>query len=133
MATRINFIDLYSFYNDLDATVIETLMEDYNISCSVRTFGSTRSFDSQGFGEKRISVEEDKVENARKIIADAIRSGVISKEAGSGYSALDEFPPFQRKTLTRRRDEGFPQHYQDKDGREDRGSQYHQPGRSGHI
>ncbi len=80
MATRINFIDLYSFYNDLDATVIETLMEDYNISCSVRTFGPARSFDSHDLGEKRISVEEDKVENAKKIIADAIRSGVISKE-----------------------------------------------------
>ncbi len=80
MATRIHFIDLYSFYNDLDATVIETLMEDYNISCSVRTLGAMRSFDSHEFGEKRISVEEDKVENAKKIIADAIRSGVISKE-----------------------------------------------------
>lgn len=80
MATRINFIDLYSFYNDLDATVIETLMEDYNISCSIRTFGSTRSFDSHEFGEKRIAVEEDKIENAKKIITDAIRSGVISKE-----------------------------------------------------
>lgn len=80
MATRINFIDLYSFYNGLDATVIETLMEDYNISCSVRAFGSSSSFESGEFGEKRIAVEEDRVENARKIIIDAIKSGVISRE-----------------------------------------------------
>lgn len=78
MATRINFIDLYSFYNDLDATIVETLMEDYNISCSIRTFGGMRSFGSSA--EKRIAVEEDKIENAKRIIADAIRSGVISRE-----------------------------------------------------
>ncbi len=80
MATRINFVDLYSFYNDIDATVIETLMEDYNISCSVRTLGVARSFDSHEFGERRMAVEEDRVESARKIISDAIKSGVISKE-----------------------------------------------------
>ncbi|MBI2413057.1 MAG: hypothetical protein HYV24_07605 [Deltaproteobacteria bacterium] len=81
MATRINFIDLYSFFNELDASVIETLMEDYNISCSIRTLGPIRfSTDTSNYQEKRISVESDKVENARKIINDAIRSGVISKE-----------------------------------------------------
>lgn len=81
MATRINFIDLYSFYNEMDANVIETLMEDYNIPCSVRTLGSGRASDLQSFTmEKRIAVEEDKVENARKIIRDAIMNGVISRE-----------------------------------------------------
>lgn len=81
MATRINFIDLYSFYNDLDASVIETLMEDYNISCSIRTLGAIRfSTDVGDYQEKRIAVEEDKLENAKKIINDAIRNGVISKE-----------------------------------------------------
>lgn len=82
MAIRINFIDLYSFYNEIDATVIETLMEDYNITCSVRTLGAGRpSFDINGYNlEKRIAVEEEKIEYARKIIRDAIRNGVISKE-----------------------------------------------------
>lgn len=81
MATRINFIDLYSFYNDIDVSVIETLMEDYNISCSIRTLGTSRfSTDPGEYHEKRMAVEEEKVENARKIIADAIKSGVISKE-----------------------------------------------------
>jgi len=42
MATRINLIDLYSFYNDIDASVIETLMEDYNISCSIRSLTPIR-------------------------------------------------------------------------------------------
>ncbi|MBI5644181.1 MAG: hypothetical protein HY954_11990 [Deltaproteobacteria bacterium] len=81
MATRINFIDLYSFYNELDASVIETLMEDYNISCSIRTLGSIRfSTDVNNYQEKRIAVESDKLENAKKIINDAIKSGVISRE-----------------------------------------------------
>jgi putative signal transducing protein len=81
MATRINFIELYSFYNDLDVSVIERLMEDYSISCSIKTLHTSRFPANPGeFQEKRMAVEEDKVENARKIINDAIRSGVISKE-----------------------------------------------------
>lgn len=81
MATRIKFIDLYSFYNELDASVIETLMEDYNITCSIRTLGKVRfSTDIGAYLEKRIAVEEDKLEYAKKILNDAIRNGVISKE-----------------------------------------------------
>lgn len=81
MATRIKFIDLYSFYNELDASVIETLMEDYNITCSIRTLGKVRfSTDMGAYLEKRIAVEEDKLEYAKKILNDAIRNGVISKE-----------------------------------------------------
>lgn len=81
MATRIHFVDLYSFYNDLDVSVIERLMEEYNISCSIKTIGSTRFLTDFGeHQEKRIAVEEEKVENARKIIEDAIKRGVISKE-----------------------------------------------------
>lgn len=81
MATRINLIDLYSFYNDIDASVIETLMEDYNISCSIRSLTPIRlSGELSGLNEKRIAVEEAKIEYARKIINDAIKNGVISKE-----------------------------------------------------
>lgn len=81
MATRIKFIDLYSFYNELDASVIETLMEDCNITCSIRTLGKVRfSTDMGAYLEKRIAVEEDKLEYAKKIINEAIRNGVISKE-----------------------------------------------------
>lgn len=79
MATRINFIDLYSFYNEIDASVIETIMEDYRITCSIRTLGQAR-FYTEDHLEKRIAVEQEKIESARKIINDAIRSGVISKE-----------------------------------------------------
>jgi len=78
MASRINFIDIYSFDNELDASVIETLMQDYDISCSIRTFNF--SHDADEYFEKRIAVEEDKVENARRIINAALRNGVISKE-----------------------------------------------------
>lgn len=81
MANRINFIDLYSIYNDLDASVIETLMEGFNITCSIRTLGRERfTTDMSGYLEKRIAVEEEKLENARKLISEAIRNGVISKE-----------------------------------------------------
>lgn len=81
MATRINFIDLYALFNEIDASVIETLMEDYNISCSIRTIGGMRvATDFGDFHEKRIAVESGKIENARKIIRDAIKCGVISRE-----------------------------------------------------
>lgn len=81
MATRIHFIDLYSFYNELDASVIETLMEDYHITCSIRTLGKVRfPTDIENYQEKRIAVEEEKIESARKIIIDAIKNGVISRE-----------------------------------------------------
>ncbi|MBI5826750.1 MAG: hypothetical protein HZB22_03350 [Deltaproteobacteria bacterium] len=116
MASRINFIDIYSFYDEIDASVIETLLEDYDISCAVRTLklpaacrgeSSTckevsisdslacppsklragrslcmfnPSADPDAYFEKRIAVEEDKVENARRIINDARKSGVISRE-----------------------------------------------------
>ena len=81
MATKINFIDLYSFYNDLDASVIENLMEGCNITCSIRPLGKVRfATDMNSYLEKRIAVEEEKIENARNIIRDAIRSGVISRE-----------------------------------------------------
>jgi hypothetical protein len=81
MATRINLIDVYLSYSDLDAGVIETILEGFNISCSVRTIGMMRfSSDTADFPEKRIAVEESKVENARMILSNAIRSGVISKD-----------------------------------------------------
>lgn len=78
MASRINFIDIYSFYDELDASVIETLLEDYDISCSIRTFNPFA--DADAYFEKRIAVEEDKVENARRIINDARKNGVISRD-----------------------------------------------------
>lgn len=81
MATKINFIDIYSFYDELDANVIENLFEGYNISCAVRTFGSFRSpAGVNSFNEKRIAVEEDMVDNARRIIKKAIINGMISKD-----------------------------------------------------
>lgn len=81
MATRIKFIDLYSFYNDLDASVVETLMEGRNITCSFRSLGKLRfATDIGSYIEKRIAVEEEQIESARRIIKEAIRNGVISKE-----------------------------------------------------
>ncbi|MFQ5465323.1 MAG: hypothetical protein ACE5EI_05285 [Thermodesulfobacteriota bacterium] len=80
MATRINFIDLYSFYDDIDSYVIESLMDGSNVSFSIRSLGADRSSGAWSPDEKRIAVEEDKVELARKLLGRAIRSGAISRE-----------------------------------------------------
>lgn len=81
MATRINFVDLYSFYNELDSFVIEAMMADNSISCSVRSL-STRFSEGEtdDNSELRMSVEESSLDNARRIIYDAIRRGVISRQ-----------------------------------------------------
>lgn len=91
MATRIPLIDVYSFYNELDSRVIEAILEGQSISCAVRTIKTTRTFDPAINGtqnwreaaernETKISVEHDKLEAAKKIIYNAIQSGVISRE-----------------------------------------------------
>ncbi|HLC18763.1 MAG TPA: hypothetical protein VJM57_07105 [Thermodesulfobacteriota bacterium] len=81
MATRINYIDVYCFYSDLEADVIESLMEGFSISFSIRTLGPYgQATDPTGFPEKRIAVEQDMADNARKILRDAINKGVISGE-----------------------------------------------------
>lgn len=81
MATRINLVELYSFYNDVDCSVIETLLSDFNINSEIRTVGANRlSADMWEFPEKRVAVEEGSVENAKRIIDDAIKNGVITPE-----------------------------------------------------
>lgn len=80
MAVRINFIDLYTFYNEIDASVVEALLEDYSISCSVRTLNMMRVPAQKDFPEKRIAVEMGKIADAKKIINDAIKKGVISSD-----------------------------------------------------
>ena len=81
MANRINFKDLYTFYNDFDASIAEALVEENNITFSMRTLGSSRySTDTSDFGERLLAVEEERVDAARKILSDAIRNGTISDE-----------------------------------------------------
>ena len=81
MATRIHFINIYSLYDDGDAGIIENLLSDYNITCMVKLFDA-RTGDATGDTDtltlKRISVEEDGVTNARQVINDAIKNGIIS-------------------------------------------------------
>ncbi len=81
MATRINFIDLYSFYNELDSIVIEARMAERNISCSVRDLSPRLSStgDMQD-AELRMAVEEGSVESARRIIDEALKNGDITRE-----------------------------------------------------
>ncbi len=86
MATRINFVDLYSFHNELDSFVIEAMMADLNISCSVRSLASRFSSDlSVHDSELRMSVEEGSIESARRVIDDALRNGVISRDGEFMY------------------------------------------------
>jgi hypothetical protein len=81
MATRINFVDIYTFYNDMDLNVVELLFEDLNISCSVKTLNPLKNDDNlESYPEKRIAVEEGDVGSARSVIVEAIESGIISKD-----------------------------------------------------
>ncbi len=81
MATKINFIDIYSLYDEIDAGVIESLLDGCNIACMVRRSGPMAVDIEYGGGpEQRIAVEEEKSENARRVIAEAIRSGIISRK-----------------------------------------------------
>lgn len=99
MASKINFVDLYAFYDELDGSILENLMEDYHISCSIRILRGTpqspnpagsgathgnRDATYDNCGTMMIAVEKESIENARQIIAEAIRNGVISKEGRFG-------------------------------------------------
>jgi len=86
MANKISFIDLYSFYNDMDGTLITSMMDGYNICYSIRMFGAPHiKADSTEYRERLVSVEQEKAENARKIINEGIRSGALSKEGKFRY------------------------------------------------
>ncbi|MBI5562433.1 MAG: hypothetical protein HY894_06240 [Deltaproteobacteria bacterium] len=77
MASKINLIDLYAFYNAFDADVLETLMAGSHISCRIKNCSAT-SHGNGEHAEMRIAVEHGMVEDAKRIISDAIRCGVIS-------------------------------------------------------
>ena len=91
MASLIPLIDLYSFYNEIDGRVIETILEGHSISCTVRTVRATcalsstvkeavvwRNVDERN--EIKISVEQEKIDDAKSIISNAIKNGVISRD-----------------------------------------------------
>ena len=81
MATKINFIDVYSFFDEMDSMMMESIMDERNISFSMRTFGRPRF--SVGYNapfERRMAVEEDKVDYALKLLFDAMKSGMITRE-----------------------------------------------------
>jgi hypothetical protein len=81
MATRINFIDLYYLYDDVDARVIKNLLEDFEIDCSLRQVKVYKDpLTDREHSEKMIAVEEDKVEKAQKIIKDALQKGIVSQK-----------------------------------------------------
>lgn len=79
MASKIDLIDLYTFHNAFDGNILESLMSDSHISCKINARFSQR-FDNGDFLEKSIAVEDGMVENARTIIRDAIRCGILSAE-----------------------------------------------------
>lgn len=86
MATRIHFIDLYSFHNELDSFVIEAMMADLNISCSIRSLATRFASDPSAMdSELRMSVEEESIESARRVIDEALRNGVISRDGEFMY------------------------------------------------
>lgn len=81
MATKINFIDVYSFFDEMDSMMMESIMDERNISFSMRTFGKPRfSAGLYDNFERRMAVEEDKVDYALRLLFDAMKSGMISRE-----------------------------------------------------
>lgn len=83
MARRINFKEIYFSYNDIEADLIKNLLEEHDIYCIVRDMKISPYPVSLGeFSEKRIVVEEDKVEEAKTLIRYAIKDGYISDKGG---------------------------------------------------
>ncbi|MBI5287049.1 MAG: DUF2007 domain-containing protein [Deltaproteobacteria bacterium] len=79
MATRINLVEIYLSYDEIEASIIENLLEDNGIPCVIRDMRITPYPITIGnFSEKRIAVEEDMVDEAMAIIRDAVRDGIIS-------------------------------------------------------
>lgn len=79
MASRIALIEIYSFHNPFDGNILESLMYESHISCKINARSSQR-LDDDDFPEKSIAVEKGLVEDARLIIRDAIRCGILSAE-----------------------------------------------------
>lgn len=81
MAKRINFKEIYFSYNDIEADLIKGLLEEHDIYCVVRDMKISPYPLSLGeFSERRIAVEEDKIEEAKTLIRYAIKDGYISEE-----------------------------------------------------
>lgn len=83
MATLIRFIDIYTPTSDKEAEVIENLLSDFNVDCNVKPTGIKRKAqagEEEPSDEKVISVEEDRLDTARRIITDAQKKGIISQK-----------------------------------------------------
>ncbi|MBI5561045.1 MAG: DUF2007 domain-containing protein [Deltaproteobacteria bacterium] len=79
MATMMRYVDVYSPFDEIEANIIENLLDDYDIEHTTRP---TEVQSEEGVLELMISVEEDRVGHAKKIITDAINNGVISPQGG---------------------------------------------------
>jgi len=76
MATKVRFVDVYSSFDEVDASLIENILKDRYISCKVSVSDASDEYDEV---ERRISVEGDEVDNAVGAIRDAIKRGMISE------------------------------------------------------
>ena len=76
MATKVRFVDVYSSFDEVDASLIENILKERYISYRVSVSGASGEYDAV---ERRISVEEDKVDNAVDAIMDAIERGMMSE------------------------------------------------------
>lgn len=82
MATSIKFRNVYALYDDIDAGIIENLLEDLEIVCIVKSLEPFKedSLDKKNAYTKHIAVEVDKWDSAVEIISAAIDSGLISND-----------------------------------------------------
>ena len=73
--------EVYLSYDAMEADLIKGLLEDNDIPCFIRDMTITPYPMSIGkFAEKRVSVDEDYVEQATQLIRDAISDGYISSD-----------------------------------------------------
>ncbi len=73
--------EIYLCYNNIEADLIKGLLKENGIHCIFRDMTITPYPMNIGrFAEKRIAVDEDKVDEAIRLIEDARRDGFISSD-----------------------------------------------------
>ena len=76
MATKVRFVDVYSSFDEVDASLIENILKDRYISCKVSVSDASDEYDEV---ERRISIKKNKINNTINTIHNTIKHNIISK------------------------------------------------------
>jgi len=80
---KTNYVEIYLSYNEIESSLIKELLEGEGISTMVRDMHITPYPMSIGkFAEKRIAVPEEKVDEAKELIKQAISDGFLNEGEG---------------------------------------------------